>query len=77
MKDKEPIIQACYMDIIKLIFTTFYTGMMDKKVSPAGIQNLEKRFTAGITRARQVRESSNTVAAVAAIRMVRSSAKNG
>ena len=56
MKDEEPIIQACYMDIIKPIFTTFYTGMMDKKLSPAEIKNLEKRFTAGLALARQVRD---------------------
>jgi hypothetical protein len=56
MKDEEPIIQTCYMDLIKPIFTTFYTGIMDKKLSPADVKNLEKRFTAGIALARQVRD---------------------
>ena len=56
MKDEEPIIQTCYMDLIKPIFTTYYTGMMDKNLSPAEIKNLEKKFTAGIVLARQVRD---------------------
>ena len=56
MKDEEPIIQTCYVDLIKPIFTTLYTGMMDKKLSPAETKNLEKRFTAGIALARQVRD---------------------
>ena len=56
MKDEEPIIQTCYVDLIKPIFTTLYTGMMDKKLSPAEIRNLEKKFTTGIALARQVRD---------------------
>ena len=44
------------MDLIKPIFTTYYTGMMDKNLSPAEIKNLEKKFTAGIVLARQVRD---------------------
>jgi len=56
MKDEETVIEACYIDMIKPIFTTFYTGMMDKKLSPADVRNLENRFTAGIALARQVRD---------------------